>query len=150
MNKSKENHNPHLFQVSLKLILKNKKGEILALQLPKTSSMAGYYDLPGGRINSEEIEISPEKIIKRESLEEIGKVKYSLKKPVSVGWHSYISSKSGKEKHVLFVFFEADYLSGKIKLSKEHIDCEWIKLNKKNVSKYFTMGLLKGMENYLS
>ena len=83
--KQKENHNPHLFQASLKLVLKNKKGEILALKLPKTSSMAGYYDLPGGRINAEEIKISPEKIIGRESLEEIGKVKYSLKKPVSVG-----------------------------------------------------------------
>ena len=100
--KQKENHNPHLFQVSLKLILKNKKGEVLILKLPQNSSMTGYYDLPGGRINSEEIKISPDKIIKRESLEEIGKVKYALKKPVSVGWHSYISSKSDKEKHILF------------------------------------------------
>ena len=89
--KQKESQNPHLFQVSLKLILKNKKGEILALKLPKTSSMAGYCDLPGGRINADEINMPPEKIIKRESLEEIGKVKYSLKKPTSVGWHSYIS-----------------------------------------------------------
>jgi hypothetical protein len=83
-------------------------------------------------------------------LEEIGKVKYALKKPVSVGWHSYISSKSDKEKHILFVFFEALYLSGKIKLSKEHTDYEWIKLNKRNVHKYFTKGILEGMKNYFS
>ena len=148
--KRKENHNPHLFQVSLKLILKNKKGEILILKLPQNSSMAGYYDLPGGRINSEEIKMPCDKIIKREIREELGKIKYSLKKAISIGWHSYFSSANNKKKYLLFILFEGLYLSGKIILSEEHTDYKWEKLNKRNISKYFTKGLLRGLKNYFS
>ena len=75
----KEKHDPYLFQISLKLILKNKKGEILALEMPENSLMAGYYDVPGGRINSDELKMPYEEIFRREVAEEIGKsVKYRL------------------------------------------------------------------------
>jgi 8-oxo-dGTP pyrophosphatase MutT (NUDIX family) len=148
--KRKEKHNPHLFQISLKIILKNKKGEILILKLPQNSSMAGYYDLPGGRINLEELKMPYDKILNREMAEEIGKsARYRLiKKPASIAWHSYFSNKSEKEKHIFLIFFEAFYLSGKIQISKEHIDYKWVKLTKKDISKYFIKGLRKGLNNY--
>jgi len=146
----KRNHDPYLFQVSLKLILKNKKGEVLALEMPENSSMAGYYDVPGGRINSDELKMSYKDIFRREVAEEIGKsTKYRLiKRPVSVSRHPYFSVKLQKKMYIVFIFFEALYLGGKIKISKEHIGYQWLKLNKENISKYFVRGLCEGFKNY--
>ncbi len=150
MAKKKEKQNPYFFEVSLKLILKNKKGEIFVLQMPKSSSMAGYYDVPGGRINSDELKKPYKEIFKREMAEEIGKsIKYRLiKKPVSISRHPYFSVKLKKEMYIFFVFFEATFLGGAIKVSSEHAGYQWIKLNKKNVSKYFVRGLREGFKNY--
>ncbi len=148
----KEIHNPRYFHVSLKLILENQKGEILSLKLPKDSSMSGYYDLPGGRINSEELKDSYKKIIKREVSEEIGReVKYRLiPKPVSIARHIYFSTKLKKKGYIFFIFFKAEYSGGQIKLSDEHADYKWIRLNDKTVAKYFIKGLREGLKNYLS
>ncbi len=144
-------HNPHLFHVGLKLILENKKGEILALKMPLNSSMPGYYDLPGGRINSEELKESYDRIIAREVVEEIGKkVKYRLiKKPVSVARHFYFSPRLKKKGSIFFIFFKSVYLGGPVEISGEHINYEWIKLNNKAIRKYFTKGLREGLRNYL-
>ena len=146
----KEKQNPYLFEVSLKLILKNKKGEVLALKMPKSSSMAGYYDIPGGRINSDELKKPYKEIFKREMAEEIGKsIKYRLiKRPVSISRHPYFSVKLQKDMHIFFIFFEARYLSGKIKISSEHIGHQWIVLNKKSIDEYFVRGLHEGLKNY--
>ena len=46
------------YQVSLKLILKNKKGEVLVLKTLETGNFAGYHDLPGGRIDTDEFVVS--------------------------------------------------------------------------------------------
>ena len=150
MKTQEENHDPYLFQVSLKLILKNRKGEILILKMPKDSSMAGYYDLPGGRINSEELKKPYDEIFRREVTEEIGEsIKYRLsKRPVSISRHPYFSHKLQKEMYIFFIFFEALYLTGKIKISNEHIGYKWLKLNKKDLSRYFTRGLYEGLNNY--
>lgn len=146
----KENHDPYLFQVSLKLILRNKKGDVLGLTMPKNSSMAGFYDVPGGRINSDELKMPYHEIFKREAAEEAGKfVKYRLiKRPVSISRHPYFSAKFQKEMHIVFIFFEASYLGGEIKTSSEHIGYKWLKLNKNNLSKYFVRGLYEGLKNY--
>lgn len=146
----KEKQDPYLFQVSLKLILKNKKGEVLALTMPKNSSMTGFYDVPGGRINSSELKLPYKEVFKREAAEEVGEsVKYRLiKRPVSISRHPYFSVKFQKEMHIVFIFFEAIYLNGKIKTSSEHIGYQWLKLNKKNISKYFVRGLYEGFKNY--
>ncbi len=146
----KEKHDPYLFQVSLKLILKNEKGEVLTLRMPKNSSMAGYYDVPGGRINSVELKRSYDEILKRETAEEIGKsVKYRLtRKLVSIGRQPYFSRRLQKKMYIIFIFLEALYLNGKIKISSEHIGYQWLKLNRKNVSKYFIKGLREGFKNY--
>ena len=52
--------------VSLKLILKNAEGKVLALEAQGNGPMADYYDLPGGRIDEDEIEVPFTKIFERE------------------------------------------------------------------------------------
>ena len=138
------------FEVSLKVILKNKKGEILLLKTSERSSLRGSYDLLGGRIREKEIKGSFRKIITREIREEIGgAVKYKLNEvPVAVGRHYYFSKRQRKVQYIFWVFFEATYRGGKIDISPEHAGYEWVKLNKRNYKKYFIKGALEGMENY--
>ena len=142
---------PVKFYVSLKVILKNKKGEILGLKCPKHSTMSGFYDLPGGRIDSDELNIPFSKIIQREMKEEVGdKVKFSLnEKPVAISRHIAYSPRAKKIVKIFMVFFEGQYLSGEIKISSEHTGFKWLKLNPRSLSKFFTKGVLEGLRNYL-
>lgn len=135
------------FQVSLKIILKNKKGEVLLLKMVDGGSMAGYYDFPGGRIKKNEVSQSLKKAIKREVAEEVGdKVKYVLNEaPVAVARH-YLPK---KDRYLFWILFEAKYRSGTIKISDEHLDYLWTNLTKKNYKKYFIRGPLEGAHNYL-
>jgi len=145
-------HDNHFFHVSLKLVLRNEKGEILILKMPDNSSMAGYYDLPGGRISKEKYDVPFEETIKREIQEELGeKVKYEIKKrPVSYSVHT-VPAKPGVEAiQILMLFFEANYKGGEIVLSDEHKESDWKKVAKSNVKKLFVRGLLQGMSNYLN
>lgn len=139
------------YHVSLKLVLKNKLGEVLLLKEPDDNSMAGYYDLPGGRVTRGEINTSLRKIIKREIAEEIGsQVKYLLKEiPVATGRHVYYSKRSHRDQHLFWIVFETKYLGGKINVSFEHKEYAWIKITKRNYQKYFIRGPLDSMHNYL-
>ncbi len=140
------------YQISLKLFLKNKDGEVLILKAVEGGSFAGFYDLPGGRIDTDEFRTDLMEVIEREVREEIGNIKFIVKgKPVAVGRH-LLPKKSGsrqKEIHVLYVFFEAKYVSGKIKISREHKGYEWVKLEKVVPAKFFTSGILEGVKMYL-
>jgi len=149
--KQTEVQDPHSFHVSLKLILENGKGEMLILRLPETSSMAGYYDLPGGRINTEELYDAYEKIIKREVAEELGgKVRYRLAmRPVSMARHVFFSKKQNRDACIFLIFMKAEYLGGEIELSGEHVAYEWVKLNARKTNRYFIKGLQEGLRNYL-
>ncbi|MDD4990097.1 MAG: NUDIX domain-containing protein [Candidatus Pacebacteria bacterium] len=135
------------YQVSLKIILNNKKGETLILKGWPSETFKGMFDLPGGRIESNEFEKPIEKIIAREVKEEIGSVKFKINlKPVGAG--RCITAKSKTK--IFYILFEAKYQSGKIKISEEHMDFKWVKLNKKNVGKLFHKSLLEGVKMYLS
>lgn len=138
------------FQISLKLILKNKSGEILILKSLKSDPMHGYYDFPGGRITEEEYKKSFLLIIKREVTEELGpKVRYKIDmRPVSLGMHNPYPKNHKNHRSVLWVFFEADYLGGDIKLSSEHTGYKWITLKRKDLTKLFAKGALSGIKNY--
>jgi 8-oxo-dGTP diphosphatase len=142
-----------LCQISLKLLLKNKSGKILALKAVSRGSYAGFYDLPGGRIDIDEFKTNFTNIIAREVAEELGGVKYKLKpKIVAAGRHiipPYLT-KTGKEIHVLYLFFEAKYLGGEIKTSFEHAGFAWLDLKKIEPAQYFTSGLLEGVRMYLN
>ncbi len=141
--------------VSLKGIIKNKEGRILGLKGVEQGTFAGFYDLPGGRIDVGEFETPFMEILEREIREEVGPdVKFTLHEtPVALGRHKIAPKHSGKvnrELHVLYVFFLVDYLGGDIKISEEHSDYAWIDCNVATASKYFTSGILEGIQVYLS
>ena len=141
------------YQVSLKLILKNDNDEVLILKARPEGSLAGYYDLPGGRMDVEEFTTSFAQIIKREIAEEIGDVKISLcLKPVALGRHLIAANITSEKKdlHILYIFFEAKLLSGEVKISEEHTGFDWVDLNEHEPKKLFTSGILEGITMYLS
>lgn len=144
--------NNQFFQVSLKLFLQNDQGEVLILKMPPQSSMAGFYDFPGGRIAESEAMDPFEEIIKREVEEELGadcRWRLQSTKPVAVACHKYPSKKYGREIFLLWVFFEATYLGGEIRLSDEHAGYKWVRLGEIELEKYFVRGPLAAVKNYL-
>jgi len=144
-----KNFSDYYYQISLKVILKDKKGRILILRMPSNSSMAGYYDLPGGRIRQKEINLPYRRIIDREIKEEAGGVKYRLiERPVAIARHAYFSKKLKKKQFLFWVFFRGNLSGGKIRVSPEHIEYKWVNLDKKNLEKYFIRGPREGMKNY--
>jgi len=141
------------YQISLKLLLRNTEGEILALKAMDDGSYAGFYDFPGGRIDTDEFETDFLEIVKREVEEEIGEgVSFEIKlKSVAIGRHFIPSSLNSLKKdiRVMYVFFEGEYIAGKIEISPEHTGYKWVDLKKENLEEYFKSGILEGIKMYL-
>ena len=143
------------YQISLKLIMTNNRGQVLGLKGIKGGVYENYYDLPGGRINTTELKTPIAVILKREIREEIGNVKYRFDiKPVAFGRHLSSSKKvviNNKKRrvNVFYLCFEARYTSGKIKISFEHEGFAWLNLNKVNLKKYFKSANLEALKMYL-
>ncbi|MFA5013718.1 MAG: NUDIX hydrolase [Candidatus Paceibacterota bacterium] len=126
------------YNVAMKILLK-KGNKVLLLKYFSD----GLTDLPGGRIDNNEYDLPIEKIIKREVQEELGKnLKYKLGKP-AFQFRRYFK----KTGHRIFItVYEAKYISGNIKLSREHNDYEWVDPKKvRATQKSFT-----GKEEYLA
>jgi len=133
------NHrHPALLEVSLKVILNNRKGETLILKAQPGGVFNNKYDLPGGRMNPSEVGNDLIELINREMKEEVGNVKYTLKIcPVSIS--SFVNKSSAKPNRdgVQYILFSAKYLKGDIIISDEHTGYKWQKLNKSNLNRYF-------------
>lgn len=144
-------HSPDWYNVSLKVFLKNEKGEVLALKAAVDSTMAGFYDFPGGRINDAEFETDYKTLIERELAEELGpNIKYEFNlKPVSFARHHYYSQRQGKDIRIFFICFEGKYLGGAIKISAEHSDWAWLDLKTIKPEDYFMAGPLEAVRRYL-
>lgn len=140
------------YQISLKIVLKDKAGKILILKATTESQLAGFYDLPGGRIKENERTGSFRIILERELKEELGEdIKFNLvERPVAIGRHDYWSKKYDKTQHVFWVLFEAEYLAGEIKISSEHSGYKWATLHLANLQEYFIKGPLESMTHYFS
>jgi 8-oxo-dGTP diphosphatase len=141
-----------VYHVSLKLLLRNERGEILLLKAVDGGSYAGFYDLPGGRIDANEFYTDFADIIAREIKEEIGEIRYTLeRKPVAVGRHRIPAelTTAGKEIHVLYLFFVAEYQGGEIHISDEHAGFEWVDVSKVKLEDYFKSGILEGVKMFL-
>jgi 8-oxo-dGTP diphosphatase len=141
------------YQISLKVILKNDKGEILLLKANLEGSFAGYYDFPGGRIDTDEFSTPFSDIIKREIIEEVGNINFTLDtKPVAVGRHLAPAAITKKDHdiHVLYLFFEAQYINGEINISNEHIGYKWVDFSKNEPAKLLKSGNLEGLKMYLT
>ena len=144
------------YQVSLKLILHNERGEILALAEDK-GSFAGFYDFPGGRVEVDEFDTPLAEIIRREAREELGDVDFELgEAPVAVGRHRIPPDVNERgeevpEIHVLYLFFIGRLLRGEINVSEEHGGYRWLPKEEigKNSERYFASGNLEGLKTYL-
>ena len=114
------------FQVSLKILLRNDKNVLL------TRGSEGDIDLPGGRIDVGEENMPFEDVVAREITEELGKdVKFRL------GPILFINriDRSKYERWVLHIVFDAEYISGDIKLSDEHTSYKWVDRRLYQISK---------------
>lgn len=140
------------YHVSLKAILKNKDGKSLILKADGNGTFAGFYDLPGGRIDEDEFAVALPEILKREIIEELGEVEISISEiPVGVGRHCIKKehANSDKDIHVFYVFYEVELKTGNVSISDEHEGFEWVDLNDIELEKYFTSGILEGMKMHL-
>lgn len=141
------------YQVSLKALLINDKRELLALGAIKKSTLVGYNDLPGGRIDTAEFETPFTDILAREIREECGDIDFEVRPaPVAIARHLIPgkNTKEGVDVHVLYVFFEVLYRGGDIKISDEHVDYKWLDLSAAEPEKSFIGGNLEGVKMYLS
>lgn len=141
------------YQVSLKMILKNERGEILLLKALNGGTFANFYDLPGGRINIDEFTVPLVEILKREVVEEVGNINFTITsdKPVAVGRHLYPTPINNDvvDIHILMIFFEAQYLSGDVVISREHSEFQWVDFSKEDPAKLLKSGILEGVKMYL-
>lgn len=140
------------YHVSLKAILKNDKGEVLILGGDPNYTFAGYYDLPGGRIDVSEFNTPLLDILRREIKEEVRLDNLEISEtPVAIGRHEIEArlTKDGKPIHVLYIFFEGWMRSGEPAISSEHSSIRWVDLHQENPSQLFKSGILQGIEMYL-
>jgi 8-oxo-dGTP diphosphatase len=115
------------FNVSFKLLLR-KKNQILVL----IQTYMKFLDLPGGRMEIGEELLPIENLFKREITEELGgNVKYKILGPVM----QYRQFNTTTQTYVLVTAYEAEYLSGEIKLSDEHEKYEWVESRKFDFTK---------------
>jgi 8-oxo-dGTP pyrophosphatase MutT (NUDIX family) len=141
------------YHVSLKLILKNDKDEVLVLSTDPKGSLSGKFDLPGGRIDEAEFIVPFEQIIRREVAEEIGDIELTISaRPVGIGRHLIPAEMTSEHKdiHIMYIFFEAKMLSGDIKISQEHDGFKWVNLAEGDPAELFTSGILEGINMYLN
>lgn len=144
-----------LYQISLKAIVEDLEGKMLLLHNLPTSAFAGYFDIPGGRVDIGEFKTDFFEILGREIREELGegfKVEFKSTLPVALSRELLEAryAKDGVEKHVLNLFYAGKYVTGEVKLSEEHPGYDWIDLKGKKLEEYFTSGMLDGMKQYLS
>lgn len=122
------------YQVSLKVFLKDDKGRILFLRASSKGSYAGYYDMPGGRIEDTELHTPLMDILRREVVEELGNISFEVDpRPVLI---SRDEIGPNKETHVIYVFYEGKYLGGEIKTSNEHEGLVWEYSNKLDIDRH--------------
>ncbi len=126
------------FQITIKLLLWDRN---FFLYLRDRITNQG--DLPGGRIQQDEIYRLEEALI-REIREELGEIQYEIQpKPVFVFPH--FISKDNED--ALLVLYSGNYWGGKIQLSNEHTEYLWIHKNDR-LEKYFSDTFLKGLREY--
>ncbi|MDO8240803.1 MAG: NUDIX domain-containing protein [Candidatus Moranbacteria bacterium] len=142
-----------VYQISLKAILRNRDGKVLILKVPSTwGAFVGFYDLPGGRVDEDEFTVPFSEVLMREIQEEVGNIEVKLgDAPVAAGRHSLPAEqmKTEKDIHILYVFYEAEMVSGEIEVGDEHAGFEWVDLTEIVLEKYFFSGILEGMQMYL-
>jgi 8-oxo-dGTP diphosphatase len=107
--------------ISIYAILRNEKGEFLLLRRAENShSNPGKWDLPGGKLNQEEI---LEEAIVREVREETG---ISIVPGEIAGYVAF----ELPQKKVISIIYDGGYVISDVKLSYEHTEYAWTPLDK--------------------
>lgn len=137
--------NKDTYFVAVKVFL--RKGEELLI----LKDSFGCWDLPGGRIKTDEFETPLEDIIKRKMSEELGDdIKYSIGKPVVFMRHQREEQVEGNPTVRIFAIgYEGMYEDGDIKLSPRHTEMKWVDVKTLRPEDYFIGGWLKGVQGYL-
>ena len=144
---------PAKYNISLKCFLHNSKWEVLILKTPENSSFYGMYDFPWGRIDEDEFETDYIEILKRELFEEAWVENIEIeKKVVAIARHKAEAKFTSKNipEYLYYNFFEAFLNENQeIKISHEHNDFLWVKLNEIILEDYFCSGYLEAAKMYL-
>jgi 8-oxo-dGTP diphosphatase len=106
------------YNVAMKILLKRDEEYLFLID-----STGKHLDLPGGRIEENEHFVPLKKILEREVREELGN---NLKYKSGNSIFQFRRHFEKKNMHVFITVYEANYLSGKIKLSSEHNEYKWI------------------------
>ena len=105
------------FGIALKALIKNKEGKYLILhKSDKDDINPNQIDIPGGRMEFGEDFISA---LKRE-------IKEELNIEIEIGKPSRVWSLIKDNLHLIGITFNAQYLTGEIKLSFEHDSYSWV------------------------
>lgn len=140
-----------LFQISLKVLLRNSKGRILILRSKPGSMLRKSWDFPGGRIDTHELRRPLAALLKREVREEIGnKVRFTFHNvPIAYGRLIDLPKRYGNHPPIFYVFFEAAFHGGEISISSEHSGYAWIIMTNRSCSRYFTGVMREVAQQYL-
>lgn len=135
-----------ILKVATKLILFNDNGEVLALEAQSNGPMSGYYDLPGGRMDEDEIGKPFSEIIAREVVEELGEINYELDpRPVTA-----LSWVWPNGQAITFIYYQAKFINGELIISDEHISYKWVKLSHEEWEKHFTTYHKEALKNLIN
>lgn len=132
--------------VAVKVFLK-KDGKLLIMK-----DNFGDWDLPGGRLKTDELEAPLEEVIKRKMKEELGSdVRYTIGKPVVFMRHERKETVPGNPTVRIFaVGYEGTLTGGEIKTSERHPEFLWVDPKDFHPEGYFKGGWLKGVREYLA
>jgi 8-oxo-dGTP diphosphatase len=110
-----------LFSLSVKVVIRNKNGECLLLKRSmRSSSNPGKWEFPGGVVDRGEI---LENAIMRETMEETGLT-------IQLDHVAGSAESEFREWRVAHLIMEGRFVSGKVVLSDEHDDYQWIPIDK--------------------
>lgn len=136
---------PDFYHIALKLFL-IKKDQLLILE----GATPKFIDIPGGRIGQGEFKTPLSAILRREVKEEIGNVKYLLNIQPLIFWRYEVPSGKHKGRRIFYLGYEGKYLSGIIKLSKEHTAYRWVDLKSFTPKLEFKCGFIQAVEDFLT
>lgn len=120
------------YMVAVKLLLRD--GDTLLI----TKDQWGEWDLPGGRIRTDQFNVPLEDILEDKVVEELGSdLKYELGEiKTTFRVERKEAGRGGETVRIFAVGYEAKYLSGEIKLGDHHEKYEWINLKTADLNDY--------------
>lgn len=133
-----------LYFVAVKALLRN--GEDLLI----THDVYGQWDIPGGRLRSDDFDVPLEAVLERKLREELGdKFRYELgARRVFFRHERSEAGLDGRRVRIFAVGFEADFLGGEIRLGPHHDRKLWVEAVSFPVHEYFVDGWLEGLRSY--